>query len=175
MRIAVTGTHRVGKSTLVEALVDALDGYVAIDEPYRLLEEDGHEIADPPSADDYELQLQRSVEELADEAPNLIFDRCPVDFIAYLQAIDAAPDPDDAADEIREAMTSLDLIVFVSIEDPDRIEVPPFEDLVLRDDVDHRLRALLVNGPFAFGVRVLEVSGSPDARCAQVVRAVRET
>lgn len=174
MRIAVTGTHRTGKSTLVEAVAEALDGYAAIDEPYRLLEDDGHAIADPPSADDYELQLARSLEELADEAPDLIFDRCPVDFVAYLQAIDAAPDLDALADDIRDAMTSLDLLVFVSIEDPDRIEVSPYEDLVLRDDVDHRLRALLVEGPFAYGVRVLEVHGSLDARCAQVVRAVRE-
>jgi hypothetical protein len=164
----------VGKSTLVDALADALVGYRIVDEPYRLLEHEGHEMADPPSADDYELQLQRSLAELAENTrADVIFDRCPVDFVAYLQAIDAEPDLDDLAASMRDVIASLDLIVFVSIEDPDRIEVSPYEDLVLRDDVDHRLRALL-DGPFGFGVRVLEVSGSVDARCAQIIRALRD-
>lgn len=43
MRIAISGSHRVGKSTLVEALGDALVGYATVDEPYHQLVEQGHD------------------------------------------------------------------------------------------------------------------------------------
>ena len=37
MRVAFAGAHRVGKTTLVEAVAARLRGYVAHEEPYRIL------------------------------------------------------------------------------------------------------------------------------------------
>lgn len=45
MRIVISGTHFSGKSTLVEALPDALPQYTTIEEPYHLLQEEGYEFA----------------------------------------------------------------------------------------------------------------------------------
>jgi predicted ATPase len=170
MRIAFTGSHRTGKTTLLEAVADELPAYATVDEPYRVLEDDGHELSDPPTADDYEQQLRCSFELLADDARDVLFDRCPIDFLAYAQAIGEPLDVDN--DELRDAMTSLDLLVLVSIEDPDRITLPRFEDRRLREDVDTALRRLLLDENRAYGVRVLEVHGSIASRVAQVLGAV---
>ena len=62
MRIAITGTHFSGKSTLVEALSEALPHHIIVEEPYRLLEEEGYEFPELPSLEDFELQLERSIE-----------------------------------------------------------------------------------------------------------------
>lgn len=62
MRIAFAGAHRTGKTTLVHALAEVLPKYEAIDEPYLALEEEGQEFSDPPTAEDFQLQLQRSIE-----------------------------------------------------------------------------------------------------------------
>src|SRR5882724_6743886 len=117
VRIAFAGSHRVGKSTLVERVVEALPGYTAVDEPYYLLEEEGYECSDPPSIEDCEAQLDRSWLALEDNAANVLFDRCPADVLASLLVPDDAPlvGAASATERAREAMTSLDLIVFVPI------------------------------------------------------------
>ena len=58
MRVAFSGTHRTGKTTLVEAVSNLMPTYEVVDEPYRVLEESGYELSDPPSVEDYEQQLR---------------------------------------------------------------------------------------------------------------------
>jgi hypothetical protein len=58
MRIAISGSHRTGKSTLIEELAVSLPEYSTVEEPYHLLEEDGHEVSHP-ALEDLEQQLQR--------------------------------------------------------------------------------------------------------------------
>src|SRR5207247_11249902 len=81
LRIAVSGAHRTGKTTLVEELVRLLPTYTAIAEPYYFLEEEGHEFAEMPSLEDFELQLERSMKLLAEDGEDLIFDRCPASIL----------------------------------------------------------------------------------------------
>ncbi|WP_342379960.1 ATP-binding protein [Myxococcus stipitatus] len=176
MRIAFSGTHRVGKSTLVEELSDLLPSYATVDEPYLELEEEGYEFASPPSVEDFEAQLARSIDHLGDTdtGPDVLFDRCPVDFIGYLQAHDDAEsfDLDSWLPRVRTALQSLDLIVWVGIEQPDRIALSASEDEDLRLAVDEQLRALLLDDALSLGVEVLAVEGSPRARAKQVLQHV---
>src|SRR5215471_6706048 len=95
MRIAISGAHRTGKTTLVAALSELLPAYEVVDEPYRVLEEYGHEFSDPPSVEDFEQQLRTSIELVSAAPADALLDRCPLDFIAYLQAIDDDFDIDD--------------------------------------------------------------------------------
>src|SRR5690349_17162830 len=139
MRVAFSGTHRTGKSSLIEALAGRLPGYEVVDEPYRLLEDEGYEPSDPPVREDYERQLARSVEAIADAPRDALIDRCPLDFVAYLRAIG-----EDGEIEI-EDWPPVDLIVFVPIEDPDRIAVASHEDRRLRRRVDELLRTLVLD------------------------------
>jgi uridine kinase len=46
VRIAISGTHFSGKSTLVGGLSDALPTYSIVEEPYVLLAEEGYEFAE---------------------------------------------------------------------------------------------------------------------------------
>jgi len=174
MRVGVTGAHRTGKTSLVEAVASELPTYEVIDEPYRLLEDDGHELADPPSREDFELQLRVSIELLGRDSKHVLFDRTPVDFVAYLHAGDHGDDGDLGIDldDIRDAMAGLDLVVFVPIEDPDRVVVSASEDRRLRRRVDQRLRQLVVDDMLELGVDTLEVNGDLATRVRQVVRAI---
>lgn len=172
MRVAFAGTHRTGKTTLLEAVHARLPAYQHVEEPYRWLEDEGHEFSDPPSAEDFEHQLWRSIDSIAASGPCTLFDRCPLDLVAYLQVIDEGFAIDDWLDDIRAAMATLDLVVWLSIETPDRIALPSHEDRRLRRRVDGRLQTLLLDDPHGFGTEVLEVAGTLDHRLVQVMRAL---
>ena len=175
MRIAVSGTHRAGKSTLVGDLAEQLRGHRVVEEPYHLLEEEGFEFSDPPAAEGWVEQLRRSLEEIeGDASPDLLLDRCPLDLLAYAQAHEDRDglDLEEWMPRIREAMETLDLVVFVPLEHPDRIPVGPAEDSGLRTSVDRRLAAMLEDDSLGLDLEVVTVSGSRKERVAEVLRAV---
>ncbi len=171
MRIAVSGTHFSGKSTLVEELSAALPEYSTVEEPYYLLEEEGHEFADPPSVEDFELQLERSLTSLKAGEPDVIFDRCPADFLGYLRAHPDAGTFDLEAwlPRVRSAIETLDLIIFVPIEGRDRIALPRSQDPHFRTQVDEALNEILLENSLNLDVEVLQVTGSPHERLRQVL------
>jgi predicted ATPase len=174
MRIAVSGAHRTGKTTLVEELCRSLPNYVAVDEPYHLLAEEGYEFAEMPCLEDFELQLERSIESLAEDEEDRIFDRCPADILAYLITHDESEgfDLKHWLPRVRSAMERLDLIVFVPIEDPDRVIVSEPDDAELRHRVDEELREILLEDRWDFGVEILEVNGTLRERVRQVLEAL---
>ncbi|MCI0661500.1 MAG: ATP-binding protein [Acidobacteria bacterium] len=171
MMIAVSGTHCTGKTTLVEVLQRALPTYDAVDEPYYLLEEEGHEFTDIPSLEDFELQLDRSIKCITDSERDSIFDRCPADLLAYLftHRESEAFDIDLWLPRIRRAMDRLDLIVFIPVEDPDRMIGAESEYGDLRRRVDEELREVLLDDRYGLGVDVLEVTGTISERVHQVL------
>jgi thymidylate kinase len=170
MRIAISGTHCSGKSTLVEALSEELPQYTTVEEPYQLLAEEGYEFAESPSIEDFELQLERSIETLVESGQNVIFDRCPADILGYLLShTDAeAFDLDAWLPRVQTAVRKLDLIVFLPIEEPDRIVLPLSQDAEYRQRVDEKLQEIILEDPFDFEVDVLEVTGSPQMRVGRV-------
>lgn len=171
MRIAVSGAHRTGKTTLVDELARALPGYAAVDEPYHLLEEEGHELAEMPSLADFELQLERSIQCIVDSEKDTIFDRCPADILAYLITHDDADQLDVEVwlPRVRKEMQQLDLIVFVPVEHPDRIVVPGASERRWRRSVDEELRDIVLGDRWDFGVEAIEVAGTPHERVRQVL------
>jgi predicted ATPase len=171
MRIAISGTHASGKSTLVEELASALPKYLTVDEPYYLLEEEGHQFPEMPSIEDFELQLERSIELLNGGEPDVIFDRCPADLVAYLLTHDDAGlfNLEEWLPRVRAAIETLDLIVFVPVEERDRIALPGSLDASLRLDVDEKLQEILLDNSLGFDVDVLTVTGSPRDRARQVL------
>lgn len=167
MRIAVSGSHGTGKSTLVRELAQRLSGFTALDEPYYLLADEGHAFGDPPTGDDFELLFDRSIALLSElSAEHVLFDRCPADYLAYLTALRPGAVMSDRVAETAAALTTLDLIVFVPIEIPDRTagrEAPR-----LRRRVDEILGAMLIDRGWGFDVPVLEVRGTVSERVEQV-------
>lgn len=125
MRIAVSGTHFMGKSTLIEDFITKHPDYRCEIEPYyKLQDEKEMELALEPSLDSLIEQLDYSIEQLnkcANEH-NIIFDRCPIDFIAYALCITEEESIDinnseisERFPEVKAALNNLDLIVFLPI------------------------------------------------------------
>ena len=175
MRIALSGSHQTGKSTLLGELAELLPGYAAVGEPYEILEEEGYQFAHPPSLADHEAQLERSLELLLQPGKDVVFERCPLDFVAYALA---SPDAElfetsTWLGRIRAAMATLSFVVFVPVEAPDRVALDDDGEAALRLEVDEKLREILVEDAFDLDLDVLEVSGSPGQRAALVISRVR--
>jgi GTPase SAR1 family protein len=181
MRIAVTGTHGSGKTTLIEDLVESLASYQSVPEPYWLLAQDGTPFADGPNTADLEEQLGRSCTLLLDQVTedSVVFDRCPLDFIAYLDVVSASEGHEwlpqgRLLHRVGKALATLDLIVFVPLRQPDEIRVS-IEFPQLRSRVDRRLKAMLRQddlGLLGHDTRILEVSGTREHRVTQIVAAI---
>jgi hypothetical protein len=175
VRIAVSGTHVIGKSTLVEALGERLPDHTVVPEPYELLEDHGYSFEYPPSVEDFVAQLRQSLAILRRPAPNLIVDRSPLDFLGYIYASPGAErfDPDPWRRPIAAAMTSLDLLVALRIDSTYDPEVP-VEDRAFRLAVDGWLRDLVEGDDLDLceGVDILVLDGPWDRRVETVVAHV---
>jgi deoxyadenosine/deoxycytidine kinase len=87
MRIAVSGTHAMGKSTLAEDFVERHPEFVLELEPYHVLQEQfGSDFAAELTQESFVAQLEYSLErtKVYEKPDNVIFDRCPIDYVAYL-------------------------------------------------------------------------------------------
>jgi hypothetical protein len=171
MRIAISGAHFSGKSTLIAALLKQFPHFTSVEEPYVLLEEQGYEFSHPPSIEDFGEQLEFSVKSIMESRNNTFFDRCPLDFLAYALAFEDI-EVDDWIQKMDCAIQMLDLIIFLPIEDRDRIPIPESEDLKLRKKVDEYLQDMLLNDSLGIlkNLEVIEVMGDVEKR-ARMVKA----
>lgn len=180
MRIAVTGTHGSGKTTLVDDFVAAAGGYESVPEPYWLLVQQGVVFADGPDVAALEEQLKQSCALiLATSETDVVFDRCPLDFLAYLDVLSAAEGFEWSPDgkllqRIEKALATLDLVAFVKVNSPDEIAVA-IEYPKLRKRVDARLKTMLREddlGLLAGGPRVVEITGTRQQRVRRLTEAL---
>jgi len=176
MRVGISGTHGTGKTTLAEALCAHLPGHVLADEPYCLLEEEGHEFGFPPSAEDYRALAARSVRSMASPplAPGVVFDRTPLDYLAYLAAIGADLPAEAGAATLRPAFATLDLLVITVITPETEQVLPAAEMAGLRLEMNDALLELLYDDPLDAwtDTPVLELSGPLDSRLDAVLAAL---
>ena len=173
MRIAVSGTHCVGKSTLIDEFLLAHGDYVHEPEAYTVMVEDlGEEFAAEPCVEDFLRQLDFSIDRLATHtlAEKVIYERCPLDFLAYIEALEPkAIEP--LLGPISTALKNLDLLVFLPIE-PDVCPDPEYPKL--RRAVDRRLNAILLYDDFGIiNVPVVEATGSTVQRLRIIQQAMK--
>ncbi|MFT3920105.1 MAG: AAA family ATPase [Cloacibacterium sp.] len=116
MRIAITGAHLVGKTTLAEKLQESLLHYELYAEPYHELGEMGYIFSESPTSDEYIIQLEHSIKQIENSENDAIFDRCPLDFLAYAQAVDYTYNSQSIFNKVQKTMSKIDLLVFVPIE-----------------------------------------------------------
>ena len=165
MRIAFTGSHRVGKTTLAEEIAESLPDYEFIIEPYLQLEEEGYLFSEIPTLDDYTEQFNFSVEQLQNSGYNVIFDRCPLDLLAYVYAVGKKKNISDLYEEMAAAIAEIDLLVFVPIEKFDLIVCQGSDLPNLRQEVNDILEDWIGD----FSNEVLEVSGTLENRKKQIL------
>jgi hypothetical protein len=175
MRVGISGTHGTGKTTLAEALCAHLPGHVAADEPYYQLVDEGYEFGSPPPLEDYRAMLAYSVRSMTQaDSDAVIFDRTPLDYLAYLAAAGADPAGEASPAGLRNAFARLDLLVITPITPETERLLPPPELPELRAQVNHALLDLVYDDPLNAweGIPVLELSGPLDGRLAAVLAAL---
>jgi predicted ATPase len=168
----VSGTHGVGKTTLVEDLGERLADHRVVSEPYYELEEEGYHFNSPPSAADYRAQLRRSLLQLGRPDQNIIFDRTPLDFLAYLAVLGTELRREVDAATLRSAFASLDLLVVLPLTQETERVLPKAELLHLRTQVNATLLDLLDDDPWDIWRRVpvLELTVPLAQRTEAVLR-----
>lgn len=168
MRIVVSGTHASGKSTLIADVLAARPGFDILPDPYELLDEDTAR----PDAAGFVTQLGASARRLLGLTPaaDVIAERGPLDFLAYLDALEALGRP-TAPDVVYErcldltfaTMAHVDLLVVLPLESGS-VPVDEDEDPALREAMDAALQDLLADTGLIAGADVVELTGPPDQR-----------
>jgi predicted ATPase len=187
MRIAVSGTHSVGKSTLVADIHKTFGKFLHEEEPYRALR-DVYPIKFGRDSTRYCNGIQcfyniSRVQRYRSSRDHVIFDRCPADYIAYslYTAHHGQTDLDTAFVEslvrpVRESLRFLDVVVFVPVSQkhPIHLEddgIRPI-DKEYRWEVDRHFKRLYRDGLYDLlddkGPRLVEVTGSREERIEQL-------
>jgi len=163
----VSGTHGVGKSTLIEEFLRLHPEFEHEPEPYEVMVDDyGEEFSAEPRVEDFLRQLEFNLERLGQHARDekVIYERCPLDFLAYINALDSSVS-DALMERISDAMRQLDLIVYLPLDDASDGEYPK-----LRRAMDHQLSEILTST----NVAVVEATGSSAQRLRIVENALTD-
>jgi hypothetical protein len=172
MRVAVSGTHGVGKTTLIEEFLSRHPEFSHEPEPYTVMVEDlGEEFSAEPCVEDFRRQLEFNIERLNQHArgENVIYERCPVDFFAYIHALDQKS-AQVLFEPVSEAMQHLDLILYLPCEETSE-EFPK-----LQRAVDRRLSSIFRDDEFGImssaNTTVIEAVGPPAHRLHTLETAI---
>lgn len=168
MKIALTGAHKVGKTTLAGKLLESLPDYLFVPEPYVELEEQGFEFPETPELEDFSVQLQHAIKRMEMDEPDVIFDRSPLDLLAYVYASGGAKASQKFYSKVQEAMEEIDLLIFVPIENPDMIGCTESEFPQLRKQVNELIEEW-IDG---FDMETIVVRGTLAARERQVLETI---
>jgi len=174
MRIAISGTHCCGKSTLIDEFLLTHPDFAHEPEAYELLQEEyGERFAAEPCAEDFYRQLEFNADRLRQYKSGfrVIFERSPADYLAYMIGLaelrrdsDATRVLEGSLEIAREAISHLDLILFLRATG----EVDVSEDPKLRRVVNNRLEGVLIDNELdlytANHPTVVEASGTTTQR-----------
>lgn len=177
MRIAVSGTHGVGKSTLIEEFLSAHPDFAHEPEPYSVLVEDfGEEFSAEPSVDDFQRQLVFNLDRLTQHGreERVIYERCPIDFLAYIAALDSRA-TNAALNLVANALQHLDLVLYLPITTTNSGEL---EFPKLRKAVDQVLSAVYRDCEFGLvsstDLVIVEATGPTAERLRTLEAAMRQ-
>ncbi|MCT0206383.1 ATP-binding protein [Synechococcus sp. CS-1332] len=194
MRIAISGSHSLGKSTVVNDWVAAQPGFLREEEPYRALGIFGpYEIKFREASTRLQNGIQMyynisRIHRYSSMSDDVIFDRAPVDYLAYSQytANQATTDIDDAfvasmVPAVRESLDHLDILAFVPLSEawPVAMEddgIRPV-DHAYRDEVDAIFKEIYREGRFDVmpreqAPRLIELVGPAEQRLEQLKSAI---
>ena len=174
MRIVVSGTHASGKSTLISDFHDARPEYLVLPDPFEDLDLD-----DPASESSFAVQLRATAARLRESAGRsaVISERGPLDFLAYLTALERLGRSDGsllsrATEMVDASMSDVDLLVVLPLEHDRAIRVPDEEDPALRRMMDETLGEL-VDDLEREGARprIVTITGEPRTRLRRLLAA----
>lgn len=192
MRVAVSGTHSVGKSTFVNDFVAKHPDYVREEEPYRALC-DWYDILFGKEATRYHngIQLLHNISRIKHyHSPDIsvIFDRSPVDYLPYSlysakygkTDIDL-PFVESLVGPIRDSLKFIDILAYVPITDKHQVEIEDdgirLIDPNYRKEVDDYFKEIYFSNRYnLFGSEdapvLLEVWGGRTQRILQLEECI---
>ncbi|MDC0535897.1 ATP-binding protein [Francisellaceae bacterium] len=192
MRIVVSGTHSVGKSTFVWDFIKAHPEYFREEEPYRALC-DWYEIKFGKEATRFHngIQLLHNISRVKQyhHQENVIFDRSPVDYIPYSLYPEKYGLTDISADyvkslvaPVREALSFVDIIAYIPITDKHQVEIEDdgirLIDPIYRKEVDDYFKQIFRAGlydifPNKNPPLLVEIWGDRQQRIKQLEQAIK--
>ncbi len=185
MRVAVSGSHRTGKSTLLAAFVDRRPECIYEPEAYEALADDiALTDSEGPTPEGLQSLLEYTVAAVTSHGPGalMVFERSPVDYLAYAAAIRGTWSSPSAASfirahvsAVRASLRHLDLIVLLPIPQVGPLASRAGEGERFRRRVDERLRRALIDDDYdLFGAsgspRVVELSPFPERQLTELIR-----
>lgn len=182
MRIAVSGSHGTGKSTLIAAFLDRCPRYRHEPEAFETLGDDVDLTLDEgPGPDGLQALLEHTVRALAAYSPGacVVFERSPADYLAYAAASrswsrgTSARFLKWAKPLVRRSLRHLDLVVLLPVSKD--LPARAGEDARFRRRVDEALRRALVDDDYNLlhdreSPRVAELSPTRERQLAELVR-----
>ncbi len=177
MRIVVSGTHASGKSTLVADFAGAHPEFEVLGDPFELIDAS----ADEPHAETFFAQLRLAAARLIElpASTDVIAERGPIDFLAYLDALESLRRPTRSRGLLRQgvetttdAMGHVDLLVLLPLSRRDGIEVSADEDPELRRAMDAALLELADDPDLTGNATVVEIAGDRASRLRQLEQLV---
>lgn len=188
MRIAVSGTHSVGKSTFVWDFIHAHPEYIREEEPYRALR-DFYDIKFGKDSTRYcnGIQLYQNISRVKQYTkPDdcVILDRSPVDYIAYSlytasyhQTDIDMPFVESMIGPVKESLSFIDLLIFVSINEIHPVEIEDdgirLIDKHYRSEVDEFFKQIYFGNKFdvmpkKHAPKLFELWGSREERVNKI-------
>ncbi len=196
MKIAIIGAQATGKTTLIEEFLKQWPMYKRPEKTYRdIIKEQNIQLNKQGTKDSQKAILNALVDEIqqasATEEKFIIFDRCPIDNIAYTLWHYAKDTPGFDSEFIIDSKTiaaislkHIDVIFYLPI----RKEIPILEkenreiDLTFREEIDN-IYASLVNSyekntgaffPLEDCPAVIRLEGPPDLRVPQMKLYIKD-
>jgi hypothetical protein len=182
MRIAVSGSHSTGKSTLIAAFLSQHPEYAHEPEAYEELADDiGLVGSEGPDIEGLAALLEHTVAALGHQGDAVIFERSPVDYLAYAAAARSLARTDRQefmkayVPVVREAVRRLDLIALVPVVRGGPIASRADEDHRFRQRVDEQLRRALIDDEYDLfatdaAPRVVELSTTPTRQLSELMQ-----
>jgi hypothetical protein len=185
--VAVSGSHSVGKSTLIAGFLSRHPEYAHEPEAFEVLADD-IELTESggPTPDGLLLLLNytlAAVESRAGQA-RVVFERCPVDYLAYAEASARVWQPDESqeflrAQEpiVRASMRHFDLVAYLPL--PAAGPAPRRgENKAFRRRVDACLRRALLDDRYELFIdgrppRVVALPPAPETQLGELSRLVQ--
>jgi hypothetical protein len=182
MRIAVSGTHGTGKSTLIAAWLERCPEYAHEPEAFEVLGDEIDVEDEGPTADGLRLLLSHTLSTLEryPRGASVVFERSPVDYLAYALASRSWPRGSPAAfveasvPLVRRSLGRLDLIAFLPLA-PGGPPARAGEDARFRKRVDRALARALLDDEYdlfgdAGGPRVVTLPPPLERQVAELAR-----
>lgn len=184
MRVAVSGSHGTGKSTLIAAFLARHPAVVHEPEAFESLADDiDLTPTEGPTPDGLHALLEHSISAVSLHPPGacVLFERSPVDYLAYAAASRRSWPRGSIASflsasipRVRDAVRNLDLIVFLPVASQG-LESRKGENPRFRRRVDEALRRALVDDDYALlgessSARVVELSPFPERQLDELIQ-----